>query len=99
MLSTVNNLDNFQTNSVVHRMNTRYKHQLHRPTVALSCMQNGVFYCSIKIFNSLPSSILKLKQKKPKFKAAFRQYLTAHHLYSLHQFLPTSQITFPLLHQ
>ena len=79
-------------------MKTRYKHQLHRPTVTLSCIQKGVFYCSTKILNSLPPYILKLKQKKPKFKVAFRQYLTAHTLYSLHQFLSTSQITFPLQH-
>jgi len=29
MMFTGNNLDNFQTNCVVHRMNTRAKHQLH----------------------------------------------------------------------
>jgi hypothetical protein len=68
MLFTVNNLDNFHTNSDVHTMNTRYKHQLNRPTVTLLCIQKGVFYCTIKIFNSFPPYILKLKQKKPKFK-------------------------------
>ena len=54
MLCTVNTLDNFPTNSVVHRMNTRAKHRLHRRTLNLSCIQKGVFYPGIKIFNSLP---------------------------------------------
>jgi len=38
MMFTVTNLDNFQTNSVVHGMNRRAKHQLQRPTVSLSCI-------------------------------------------------------------
>ena len=48
IMFTVNNLDNYQTNSVVYGMHTSTKHQLHRPS------KNGVFYSSIKIFNSLP---------------------------------------------
>jgi hypothetical protein len=38
----VNNLDNFQTTSVVYGMNTRAKHQLHLPTVNLSSIKKGV---------------------------------------------------------
>jgi hypothetical protein len=70
-----NSLDNFQTKSVVHGMNTRAKHQLYSPTVNLSCIQKGVFHSSIKIFNSLPPCVLKLKQEKPKFQAALREIL------------------------
>jgi hypothetical protein len=70
MMFTVTNLDNFQTNSVVHGMNTRAKHQMQRPTMNLSCIYKGVFYSGIKIFNTLPLYILKLKQDKPKFKVA-----------------------------
>jgi hypothetical protein len=36
MMFGVNNPDNFQTNSVVHGMNTTGKHQLHTPAVNLS---------------------------------------------------------------
>jgi hypothetical protein len=100
MLFTVNKLDNIQSNAVVHGMNTRDKQQLHRPTANLSCIQKGVLHSSIKIFNNLPPSfILKLKQGKPKLKAALRQYMIAHTSYSLDTFLSTSQITFPLQHQ
>jgi hypothetical protein len=86
MVFIVNNLDNFQTYSIVYRMNTMAKHQLHRPTVNLSCTPKGVFYYSIKIFNSLPTCILKLKHKKPKFKVAQREYFIAHTFYSLEDF-------------
>ena len=99
MMFIVNNLDNFQTYSVVHGVNTRDKYQLHRPTVNLSCIQKLVFYSSIKIFNSLPTYIFKLKQKKPKFQVALRECLIAHTFYSLDEFLYNSRITFPLQHQ
>jgi len=99
MMFTVNNLDNFWTNSLVHRMYTRAKHQLHRHSMKFSCTQKDLFYSRCKKFNSLPLYILKLKQKKPKFKVAFRQYCIAHTFYSLNVFLSTSQITFPLQHQ
>ena len=75
---TVNNLYNFQTNPVVHGMNTRAKHQPHRPTVNLSCVRKGVFYSRNNTFNSLSPYILKLKQYKPKFKLVLRQCLFAH---------------------
>ena len=90
MMCTVNNLDNFQTNSVVHRMNTRAKHQLHRTTVNLSCIKKGVFYSNIKILNSVLPYMLELTQEKPKFKVALRQYLIAHTCLSV------SQNAFPL---
>ena len=54
MMYTVNDLDHFDTNSDVHGMNTRAKHQLRRPTVNLSCIEGDVLYSSIKMFNNLP---------------------------------------------
>jgi hypothetical protein len=99
IMFTGNNLDNFQTDFVVHRINTRAKHQLHWHTVKFSCTQKGFFYSSIKTLNILPLHILKWKQKKPKFKVASWQYHTALTFYSLNVFLSTSQIAFPLQHQ
>jgi len=64
MMFTVNNHNIFQTNCVVQGMNTRAKHQLLRTTVNLSCIQKGIFYSSIKVFNSLPPYILKLNRRK-----------------------------------
>jgi hypothetical protein len=39
----VNNQKLFQTNSAVHSVNTRNKHQLHRPIANLSCFQKSAF--------------------------------------------------------
>jgi hypothetical protein len=36
----------------------------------LLCIQKGVTYCHIKMFNSLPFNILKVQNNKPDFKAA-----------------------------
>jgi hypothetical protein len=53
------NLENCQTNSAVHSINTRNKHQLYRPVASLSCLQNCNYYVEIKIFSSLPSRATK----------------------------------------
>jgi len=60
-------LNNFHTNSSVHKINTRYKYQLQRPMVNLSCYQRGVYYSGIRIFSSLPSAIYNLKNIKSRF--------------------------------
>jgi len=59
----------FQTDSSVRNINSRNKHQLHRPNVNQS---------SINIFYSWPRSETILKRDKTKFKAALRKYLNTH---------------------
>jgi hypothetical protein len=54
MLFVLKNMDNYQTNSSIHTINTRCKNQLHRPVVNLSSFQKGFFYSGLRIFNSLP---------------------------------------------
>jgi hypothetical protein len=63
MLFLVDNLHYFQTNSSVHDINTKYKNQLHIPSVRLSAIQRGITYSAIKIFNKLPPSISRLKKR------------------------------------
>jgi hypothetical protein len=46
------NFDSILTDTAVPGVNTRAKHQLHRPIVTLSCVQKGVFYSGIKVFNT-----------------------------------------------
>jgi hypothetical protein len=98
MMLTVNN-HIFQTNSVVQGMNTSAGHQLHKTTVNLSCIQKGVIYYSIKIVNSLPPYILKLKQVKAKFRAALKEYHIALFFSFLDELLSFSQIIFSLQDQ
>jgi hypothetical protein len=79
----VNNQENFQTNLSINNINTRNKHQLHRPTANLSCFQKNAFYSGIRIFNS----ITNLKNEKTKFKVTLKKYLNAHSFYSVDEFL------------
>jgi hypothetical protein len=83
----IRNQDSFHTNSSVHSNNTRNNHQLHILIANLSCFQNGAFYSAIKIFNSLPQSIINLKNKETNFKATLRKFLIAHSFYSVDEFL------------
>jgi len=87
MLFLVDNLHYFQTNSSVHDINTRYKNQLHIPSVRLSAIQRGITYSAIKIFNKLPPSISRLKKDKLVFKSAIRNYLLTHVFYSIEEFV------------
>ena len=82
MMCVVNNLDNYNMNSSVHRIYARYKNQLHRPVAELSYFQKGVFYFGIKIFNILPSTVLEHKNYKSQFKASLRKFLVANFFYS-----------------
>jgi len=38
----VNNQEKFQTNSVVHNVNTRKKYHIYRPIAKLSCFQKSM---------------------------------------------------------
>jgi hypothetical protein len=82
LLFTVNNQEYFQTNSTVHSVNTRNKNQLH--------VFKYVYYAGIRIFNSLPSSITSLIHKKKQFKVALKRYLIIHSLYSVDEFVMSS---------
>jgi hypothetical protein len=49
---------------VVRYINTRKKVQLRRPVANFLSYQMGVYYVSIKVFNTLPSSIAELANDK-----------------------------------
>jgi hypothetical protein len=51
----VNNQEHFQTNSAIHSVNTRHRHQLHRPASNFSCFQN----CILCWHQSLQQSTIK----------------------------------------
>ena len=67
-----NNFEKFQTDSSLHCVNTRQENQLHRPIANLSYIQKGIPYSCMKIFNTLPSNILKLHNDKSNFKVALQ---------------------------
>jgi hypothetical protein len=91
----INSLDNFPTDFVVRGINTRDKHQLYRTTVNLSCIQKGVYYSSIKIFDSLspPSPLcFEIKTGEAKISDIIKRVSLAHTFYSLNEFLSIIQI-------
>jgi len=74
----INNQDILQTNSSIYSINKRNKHHLHRPDANLSCFQKSIFCAGINIFNSLPPSVIVLKNDKATFKTVLRTYLYTH---------------------
>jgi hypothetical protein len=53
----------------------------------ISCFQKSAFCTGIKIFNSLPSSLTSLVNRKSQFKVALKRYLNTHSFYSVDEFL------------
>jgi len=82
----IENQEKFQTNLSVHNINTRNKHHFHRPVANLSCFQKGASYSGIKFFNSLPRSIMNLKNEKTRFKVTLKKFLNVHSFYSVDEF-------------
>jgi hypothetical protein len=51
------NRDLFQANTDVHSVGTRYKNDLHLPSVKLKVFQQGTLYSGIRAYNHLPKNI------------------------------------------
>jgi hypothetical protein len=90
---TVHYIDNYQTNSVVHGMNTSANTSSIDPEKRVS------FTPALRYLTVCPPGILKLKHEKPKFKVALKEFIIAPTFYPLHEFLSISQIAFPFQHQ
>jgi hypothetical protein len=80
------NQQEFVTSAYVHSLDTRNKNHLYLPTLSLTCVQKGVLYSGIKIFNSLPSNILNYKGDRKKIIKELKKYLTAHSFIQLQNF-------------
>jgi hypothetical protein len=76
----------FQTNSTVHSVNIRNKHQLHTSIINLSCYQKST-HLGIKIFNKLPSNLKSLMNMRIEFRVALKRYFIMHSFYSVDEFL------------
>jgi hypothetical protein len=82
-----NNQEYFETNSAIHNFNTRNRDHLYRSIANLSCFEKSAYCSGIRIFNSLPSNLRGLKNKKMQFKVALKRLLNTHFFYSVDQFL------------
>jgi hypothetical protein len=83
--------DFFRSNSEIHDLNTRYKHNLHFPATNLSLVQKGVLYSGTKIFNHLPAHIKSFSIDIKQFKYKLKSLRLEQSLYSLEEFY---QMTF-----
>jgi hypothetical protein len=83
---------NFQTNLSVHGLDTRNKNQLYLPISSLSCLQKGVSYSAMKIFNSLPNNIKNHRNNRVHFNIVLCKYLTLINFVHLQNYLSIIQI-------
>jgi hypothetical protein len=68
LLFVVNNKDQFIVNSENCSINMRHSSNLHLTQANLAIYQKGVFYLSVKIFNSIPSDFKMFKITKRNLK-------------------------------
>jgi hypothetical protein len=73
----VDNMEKFRTNSDIHSINTRHKHDLCMPNVNLTTYQKGAYYAGIKLFSTLVASIKSLNSDIKVFKPALKDYLSS----------------------
>ena len=74
MLFIVDNQKDFLTNVYVQGSDTRNKNHLYLCIVSLSCVQKGVSYSGVKIFNSVPSNIQSHRNDRKRFKNKLPYY-------------------------
>jgi len=89
LLFVTKNKDQFQTNSKVHKINTRQTSDLYVPTANLTLYLKGVYYSGIRIYYHLPTAIKDLSGDKNKFKLALKRYLLHNSFYSLEEYFNT----------
>jgi hypothetical protein len=87
MTFLIHNLEYFAFNFSVHSTNTRKKVQLHRPTANFAPYQRGVYYASIKIFNTVPASTAELVKDSEQFMSALKRFSIVQSFYSTYKYL------------
>jgi len=90
LLFTVNNKALFQINAEIHRINTSYNSDFHRPLVNLTTYKNGTYYIGIKVFNYLPTHIKDLSQYVNQFRLTLRDFLQFYSFYTLEAYFNSS---------
>jgi hypothetical protein len=75
MLFIIVKPNNFCSFLEIHGLHTRSKNQLFIPIANLTNVQKGITYSGIKIYNSLPSNSLNLKNDRKNFKNESYGYL------------------------
>jgi hypothetical protein len=72
---------------MVHSSDTKYKVQLHTPTANFSSYQGGVYYASIKTFNTLSALTAELLNNKKHFISMQKMFLIVEFFHSINEYL------------
>ena len=72
LMFVAKNRDLFQANTDVHSFGTRYKNDLHLPSVKLKVFQRGTFYSGIRAYSHLPRNIKDLSYDVKRFKRVLK---------------------------
>jgi hypothetical protein len=83
----INNLGHFTFNHTMYNKSTRHGRNLHVPESHLAKRRKGVYYMSLKIFNSLPNYIIDLVHDKKQFMKKIKDILIHNPSYSVDEFL------------
>jgi hypothetical protein len=86
LLCILDNMEKFRSNSDIHSINTRHKHDLHMPNANLTSYQKDAYHAQTKLFSTLPSSIKSLNHYIKVFKPELKDYLSSHSFYSVEEF-------------
>lgn len=87
-LYAVNNFNNFDLNSDIHKYSTRSNNNMFVPSASLSIYQKGVYAKSIKFYNILPQHYKTLcKVNKKSFILKLKDVLLTQAFYSIDEFL------------
>ena len=75
LLFAVKHKDLFKLNTELHKINICQKLDFHVPLVSLTTVQEGVYYSSITLFNSLPLNIKQDAHNINIFEHKLRKFL------------------------
>jgi len=74
----------------IHVLHRGCKTVLFIPIAKLTIVQKGITYSGVKIYNSLPTNILNLKNDRKQSKKELYRYLLNNLFYSVKEFLEFS---------
>ena len=86
------NINDFNTNSNIHSINTRHKSNLYPPLLRLTKCQKGVYYSGIRVYNYLPLKIKELSGNLKQFKNSVKKFLLYGSFYTMEEFLDWTSI-------
>jgi hypothetical protein len=91
MLFIIDNSNNFGAGLEIYGLHTRSKNQLLLPIANLTSVQKEITYSAIKIYNSLPNSILNYSNDRKQFKNELYRYILNNLFYYVKEFLEFSR--------